>query len=215
MVDQTTTVERPKKEAPEEETAAQKPKPTPSVEPEVSELEKQIEVLEPVAKVVERKLKLGEEEAVFIQHEMSFFSKIKFFRLMSLVLRKATEKEGAEGGGIADFIQEAFIGAQQLGNADVANVFLDAILRLVEEAPDFLEEVYLLALNVKPQQTAWVLASLEEIDDEEGLDILEVFIAQNGKAISDFFSKRLGKLSKRIQEFIPAQEPQDESETTT
>jgi hypothetical protein len=185
--------------------------------PEVKdELEKQIEVLEPVAKVVERKLKLDGEERTFVQHEMSFFSKIKFFRLMSGTLRLATEQDGGQGGGVADLIQEAFVGAQQLGNQEVANVFLDAVLRLVELAPDFLEETYLLALNVKPEQTLWVSQAFQELDDEVGIDILDTFVAQNGKAISDFFSKRLGKLTKRVQEFIPAaQDQQDQSETTT
>ncbi len=185
-------------------------------EPEVKdEIKEQIEVLEPVAKVVERKLTLDGEERVFIQSELSFFSKIKFFRLLSGTLRLATEQDGGQGGGVADLLQEAFIGAQQLGNQEVANVFLDAILRLVELAPDFLEETYLLAFNVKPEQTLWVSQALQNLDDEEGVDILDTFVAQNGKAISDFFSKRLGKLSKRVQQFIPTQEPQDQSETTT
>lgn len=210
MTDQM-TVEKP------EAKKATRAKKAPEVEEVKDELKEQIEVLEPVAKVVERKLKLDGEERTFIQSELSFFSKIKFFRLLSGTLRLATQEEGGQGGGVADLLQEAFVGAQQLGNQEIANVFLDAILRLVELAPDFLEETYLLAFNVKPEQTLWVAQALQNIDDEEGVDILDTFVAQNGKAISDFFSKRLGKLSKRVQEFIPTQENEapDQSETTT
>jgi len=205
MADQTTVAEKPK-------AAAKKPAPK---KEEPLNIEEQIEVLEPIAKVVERKLKVGDEERTFLQHEMSFFSKLKFFRLMSGTLRTATEEDSGQGG-VADFVQEAFVGAQQLNNADVANVFLDAIMRLVELAPDFMEETYLLALNVKPEDQIFVVAAFENLDDDEGLDILDTFVAQNGKAISDFFSKRLGKLTKRIQQYIPTQEDQEaESETTT
>jgi hypothetical protein len=198
-----TTVSR-KTKQPEEEVAQEVEE---AQEDEATkELDEQIEVFEPVAKVVDRTLvhPVTNEEKTFVQKEMGFMAKLKFFRLLSGTLRLASDTQGANP---AEFLQEAFgevVGpdGEIAASVDTTGSWLTAVMRLVELAPDFLEDSYILILGVKPEDQAWALEALESLDDDEGVDILETFIAQNGKAIRRFFDKHLRRVGQTISREI-------------
>lgn len=157
-------------------------------------LEEQIEVFEPIAQAVDRVLSYGGQTRKYVQHEMGFLTKLKFFRLLSQTIRMASED--VEGGTSA-FLDELFSSAAQ-EDTESTNAIFGGILRLVELSPDFIEEAYMYALSVPPEDRAWAQLALENLTDDEGLDILEVFVAQNGESIRDFFMKRLRKIGKRL-----------------
>lgn len=174
-----------------------------------SDFEKQINVLDPVALAKEVTLTHPEtgEEKTFIQKELAFIPKTRLLSLVATTLRMASDQDG----NVGDIISDTFGGVNQLISQGVdpedaesfaANQFLDVILRLVEIAPDFLDQLYLLVLNVKQKDRQWVLAALEVIDDEQGIEILDTAIAQNGDALRNFFDKHLRKVASRVSTVV-------------
>lgn len=157
--------------------------------PEDEKLDEEIAVFEPVEKAVDRKLTYNDEERTYVQHEMGFMTKIRFTKLLATSVRQATETEGV------DFLGE-FLSPGQIENPDA---MINGLLRLVETTPEFIEEAYCYALNVPPQDRPWAMAAFENLSDEEGLDILETLVAQNGESIRDFFTQKLGRIGKRLQ----------------
>lgn len=176
------------------------------LEKKEKELEEQIQVFEPIALVVEREITHPDgTKKVFIQKELSFMNKIRFLRLMSGTVRLAAE---AGGTSVAGVIQDTFGDMQDVinqgfdpANAEdiVANQFISTVLRLVELAPDFLEELFLIALDVpkKEADIKWALEAFETLDDDQGFDILDTIVSQNSKAIKDFFTERIANTAKR------------------
>lgn len=170
------------------------------------ELDEQIKVFEPIALVVEREITHPDgTKKVFIQKEFSFMTKIRFLRLLSGTIRLSAE---AGGTSVAGVIQDTFGDMQYLinqgidaNNAEdlIANQFISVVLRLVELAPDFLEELFLIALDVpkKEGEIKWALEAFDTLSDDEGFDILDTIVAQNSKAIKDFFTERIANTAKR------------------
>lgn len=177
------------------------------IEDSEKELDDQLAVFEPIGRVVERTIKHPNgTEKTFIQKEFSFMTKIRFLRLMSGTIRLAAE---AGGTSISGIIQDTFGDIQQISNSGfgsnsediLANQFISTVINLVELAPDFLEELFLIALEVprKEADITWALEAFETIDDDEGFAILDTVVAQNSKAIKDFFTERLVQTAKRGQ----------------
>ena len=180
---------------------------------EESDFEKQINLLDPVALAKEVTLKHPEtgEEKTFIQKELAFIPKTRLLSLVATTLRMASDQDG----NVGDVISDTFGGVNQLISQGVdpedaesfaANQFLDVILRLVEIAPDFLDQLYLLVLNVKQKDRQWVISALEVIDDEQGIEILDTAIAQNGDALRNFFDKHLRKVANRVSTVVTTPE---------
>ena len=165
--------------------------------------EDELEVFESVASSVTRTLThpITEESREFSQHELGFIPKTKFFRLASKTLRIAAD----EGDGVNSLIGEVFsTGVEGIDNEQM----ILGIMRLVELSPEFLEEAFLYALNVKPSEREWVLQTLDTLNDDEGLEIIDVFIAQNGEAIKSFLPK-LQKIGKRLSKTIEVDTEQE------
>jgi hypothetical protein len=183
-------------------------KPKEEKSPAEEAIDEQIAVFEPVALAVDRVLVHPDtgEEKTFVQHELGFLAKLKFFRLLSATLRLASQNDQA---GVAGFLQEAIDSittSENIGNEQ----FLDVLMKLVELVPDFIDEAYLLALNVRPNDQEWVVQAFETLDDETGIDIINVFVAQNGKAIQDFFGKHLQKVGATIQATLALEDTEQE-----
>jgi hypothetical protein len=178
-----------------------------SVDTAESTLEDEINLLDPTADVVEVTLvhPVTGETKTFKQKELAFIPKTRLLSLVATTIRAASESENSSVGdlvndmfgGVNDLIAQG-VDAQDAENY-ATNQFLEIIVRLVEVAPDFLDQLYLLVLNVKPKDRQWVIDSLEVIDDEKGIDILDTAIAQNGDALKDFFNKHLRRVATRAQ----------------
>jgi hypothetical protein len=182
----------------------------PQLKAEESDFQKQIDILDPVALSKEVTLKHPEtgEEKTFIQKELAFIPKTRLLSLVATTLRMASDDDG---GNVGDIINDTFGGVNSLISQGIdpedaesfaANQFLSVILRLVEIAPDFLDQLYLLVLNVKQKDRQWVIAALEVIDDEQGIEILDTAIAQNGDALRNFFDKHLRKVATRVSTVV-------------
>lgn len=169
---------------------------------EAEKLEDDIEVFEPVAKSVSRTLEHPEtgEKRTFSQHEMGFMTKLKFYRLLSGTLRLAVVDDQVQANSIQGIAQKYFGG--DVEDSTDNSQMIKGLLKLVELSPDFIEEAYVYALNAKPKDREWLYESLDSLSDDEGIDILRVFVLQNGESIKDFFTEKLPKLWREIESQI-------------
>ena len=173
---------------------------------ELSDFDKQVNLLDTVASEVTVTLThptTGESKE-FTQKELAFIPKTRLLSLVATTLRAASDQDG----NIGEVVSDMFGGVNDLIGQGVdpddaqsfaTNQFLDVILRLVEITPDFLDQLYLLVLGVKAKDRQWAVDSLEIIDDEQGVAILDTAIAQNGEALKSFFDLHLRNVATRVQ----------------
>lgn len=171
------------------------------------EKEDPVELLQPKAgpkKWVFSSQRFGDHE--YVQKPLTFMAKMEFFSLVGEVLDRAmsgpnalqlgnlfSTPTGIRGG---DLSPESF---------READTFVQAIGKLVQYSPDFLQKSYAIWLGVKPyeREVFYELISAPEdeggLTDDQGFEILEVFVDQNWKAIEGFFSERIVKLRERVE----------------
>ena len=149
------------------------------------------------------------DELVFVQRPLTFFGKLRFFGVASKAIETALE----DGASIAELLEVpdreagAPLSADSLREADA---FVKAVAKLVEYAPELMGDLYCVILAVPRGQTEYVISRFEtELDDEQGMKIIDVFIDQNWDALLDFFSQRIAplvsKVSSKVQDRNSAQ----------
>jgi hypothetical protein len=204
----TKTKEAPKEEVEEKEVNAKE-----EAQKEADKIDEQIEVFEPRLAPVTRTLEhpISNEKKEFVQKELGYLNKLKFFRLLSGTVRAAATDET----GISNFLTDTFGDLSTVtegGGANetiMANEFLQGIMKLIELSPDFVEELYILALGVKPKDRDWVIAALDDLDDETGVDILKLFIEQNGGAVRNFFDRYMKEIATSFQNTVMKNEEEE------
>lgn len=170
-----------------------------------------LETLEPSKTTYRVVLAEGtENETVLYQKPLSFFGKIELFS----VLGDAVEKALSEGAAISELLDVPVggISTSSLGDADV---FVKSIARIVKFAPDLLENIYCISLNVRKGDREYVKILLEDIDDDQGMEILNHFIDQNWDAMMDFFSKQVIPLVDKVSSKIQSRSTQSKPSKAT
>ena len=128
----------------------------------------------------------------YTQRPLSFFGKIELFSILG------TAVEGALSGGgvsVADLIDDVPTG--DASNFKEADSFVKSIAKLVQYVPDLLKDLYVIALGVPREEREYVKSVMElpetqgGLTDDQGIQILEVFIAQNWDVLLDFFKSKL------------------------
>jgi hypothetical protein len=166
-------------------------------EEKLEQLDEDIEVLSPPL-AVDRTLvsPVDGEERVYVQHELAFIPKTRFFRLLSGTIRLASEGDS----GLIELVGE-FFGEEDITQEGAAQM-VSVIMRLVELSPDFLTDAFIHILSIPQNEVEWAVPALESLDDETAMGIIDVFIDQNGEAITDFFTKRLRKTGSRVGKIV-------------
>lgn len=143
-------------------------------------------------------------EFTFVQKPLSFIGKAQWFALVGEALDKALS--GPNGMSINSLLSAPTRGGQMsITDFRDADMFVQAVGKLLSAAPNFLVESYCIWLNVPDYQRRDVadIMKLPEdeggLSDEQGMEIIEVFIDQNYEALRRFFSDRLGNLAKRVR----------------
>lgn len=166
-----------------------------------------VDVITPKAQAVEYTFGV-DGHLSYTQRPLSFFGKMELFS----VLGKAIDGALSSGGTISDLLDDV-----PAGNADEfkeADNFIKSISKLVQYVPDLLADLYVIALAVPKEERDYVksVMTLHEsqggLTDEQGLQILEVFIDQNWDVLLDFFKDKIvplfNKLTKGSQESVPS-----------
>ena len=98
-----------------------------------------------------------------------------------------------------------------------ADTFVQALGKLLSHAPKFLTDSYCIWLGVPDYQrdlvSAMLAAPVDEggLSDEQGMEIIEVFIDQNYEALDTFFRERIQGLQARVQARIDAAQSSQQS----
>jgi hypothetical protein len=174
-------------------------------EPQQAEDQKeQLDTIVPHAKSVSWTIGPEGMERTFIQKPLSFIGKAQWFALVGGVLDDALSGEnGMSLNSLFDTpVRGGNMRPQDFRDADM---FVQAVGKLLRVAPNFLIESYCIWLNVPDYDHEIVgqMMMLPEdeggLSDEQGMKIIEVFLDQNYKALADFFSVRLSALQARVQ----------------
>lgn len=195
------TEETPKKE----KTASADPvKPSNNGTPKQEKEEEDVlDILQPKAEPKTWVIGKDDYERTYVQKPLSFIAKMQWFSLVGDVLDRALS--GPDGMHLGNLF--AAPGGGQLAPSDFreADTFVQAVGKLLAVAPDFLVNSYCIWLNV-PDYEREVAAGImilppDEggLSDEQGMEIIEVFIDQNYEALDSFFRESLGRLQRRVQ----------------
>lgn len=186
------------------------------------ETEEQLEILEskadPKRWVIGKPNEEGgteDEFSIYYQRPLGYMARMRFFSLVS-----STIADSIKAGGSISFGGSDIFGGQgsikqraaQLSTQDFADAasFMALAMQLVTYAPDFLLDCYVLWLDVPPAERAWAKIVMEQpndpkrnkwgLTDEQGLEMIEIFIDQNYEDIHDFFVVKLPQLAQRVRE---------------
>lgn len=139
-------------------------------------------------------------DAKYIQTGLGYFAKMQWFSLVGEVIDKALS--GDDKLNVSTLFDGGFAGVSDLRELDT---FLQAAAKLLVYAPDFLEKSYCIWLNVPEHERVWARLAMSQdpvdggLSDEQGIEIIEIFIDQNWEAIETFFRDRLPQLLDRAR----------------
>lgn len=151
--------------------------------------------------------KIGPEGGLqreYVQKPLSFIAKAQWFALVGGVLDKALS--GPNGLRINNLLSApGRPGELRMEDFRDADTFVAAIAKLLEVAPGFLLDSYLIWLAVPDYEREIARDLMQRPEDEgglsdaQGMEIIETFIDQNYEALDRFFREQVGQLQKRIQ----------------
>lgn len=186
--------------------------PEPETEDETTDV---IDTITPKAKPktwkLQQKSPEGEviEEESYIQRPMSFLAKMKFFALVGEVIDKSIsgddDKEGIRLSALFELPGER---GGQLRAEDFreADMFVQGVGKILQYAPDFLEKSYCIWLNIPDFQEDWAISVMNQpveqggLTDDDGLEIIEIFIDQNWESLESFFREKIASLRDRVNQ---------------
>jgi hypothetical protein len=150
--------------------------------------------------------KLGPNgELEFVQRPLSFIAKMQWFALVGDVLDRALSGENGMSVNSLFSAPQRPDGSFSVDDFKDADTFIQAIGKLLSYAPDFLTKSYCIWLGVPDYQrdvVGRIMAMPPEeggLTDEQGVEIIEIFIDQNYEAIDRFFRELVAGLQKRIK----------------
>lgn len=127
------------------------------------------------------------EPKTYVQKQLSFFGKIEFFSLIG----DAVDNLSTEDRPLN--LQELF------GGDATTDSFVAVIARIAGEAPETLQEAYCIWLAVPKGEREWAKWVMnDQLTDEEGFEIIELFVDQNADQLKDFFGAKGQGLVKKI-----------------
>lgn len=161
------------------------------------------------------------EWARYDQKELGYFARMRFFALLAGAIGKALEGEQTVEDLLKDagVVQQRGAGNISLGNlsatdlSDLSGV-LPVVFRLLEASPDFLLHAYCILLNIPGTQRPWARVIMEQrydpdddqwgLTDDQGIEIIQLAIAQNYEPIREFFTGKLPRIAAvaRAQEAV-------------
>lgn len=185
----------------EEATAEESKVPAPAREE--APKEDTLEILRPKAAPRKWVIGSGDTQREYIQRPLSFIAKMQWFALVGDVVDKAMS--GPDGLTVSNLFMtpQARGGSFNVQDFADADTFVQAVGKLLVHAPDFLEKSYCIWLNVPDYEREYVyqlMARAPEdggLTDDQGMEIIEVFIDQNWVALESFFRERLAQLRDR------------------
>lgn len=208
-------------EAPQQEQTPQEPDTDDEAREEHAEA---LEILEPKADpkrwVIGKPPEAGGKEdefSIYVQKPLGYMSRMRFFSLVSSTVANAIKAGGSIdlGFGSQDLlagsgsIRQRAAALSETSFSDTSS-FMALAMQLIAYSPDFLLECYCLWLDVPPAERIWAKMVMEQprdpnrnkwgLTDDEGLEMIEIFIDQNYEDIRGFFGEKLPRLVNRVRQ---------------
>lgn len=164
-----------------------------------------VDILRPKAEPKEWVIGPESSPLVYVQRPLSFIQKMQWFSLVGGVLEKAMSGDAPVSVNELLSAPGDPRGGFSMADFRDADTFVRAIGKLIVHAPTFLTDSYCIWLGVpehqKPVAVAVMSAPAAEggLTDDQGLEIIEVFIDQNYDALADFFGDKIAALQRRVQ----------------
>lgn len=145
----------------------------------------------------------GESTITYTQKPMSFFRKIEFVSLLGDAVDKLSGSENPLN-----------LAVMFSGDATIDN-FVAVIAKVAAEVPETLQEAYCIFLDVPKRERPWARDRMEnQLTDEDGFAIMDLFIEQNADGLMDFFGTKGQGLVKRITKKFGLNAPTPSSKPT-
>ena len=159
-----------------------------------------IDAIVPRVDPVARTLGDGKIERTYHQKPLTYFGKMEFFAEIGDAIDMAMSSENAlTVNAMMNTVNASGIAG---GQTDLDS-FVAGITKLLRYAPNLLLNSYCIWLGIPHEDRPWARAAMVNSEhglrDEEGLDILEVFLDQNMDDVRAFFVVRLRALADRAK----------------
>lgn len=169
------------------------------------EMADEVEALAPVVENRPQTIGLGDGAATYTQKPLSYMGKLQLFALLGRAIDRSM---AGEGGLSLDALlapprdEQGQLDPTRIMDADA---FVVAIGKLAQHVPDLVLDLYCVFLAVPEGEREWAKATMQlpedegGLSDEDGLAVLETFVAQNAATIRAFFVERLLPLFERTR----------------
>ena len=189
----------------------------------INEAEEAMEILEP--KVEAKRWVIGKppekggkntEYSVYTQMPLGYMARNRMFSLIGRTMSAAIKATGGSVGGMEDVFGAGggtlIERGRRLGARDFqdASQFFTLAMELVGYVPDFLDDFYAIALEVPIGERGWFREVIEQphrpdddkwgLSEDDGLEMIEIFIDQNYEDIRRFFTEKLPRIGKRASQ---------------
>jgi hypothetical protein len=189
----------------------------------ISEAEEAMEILEPLVDaktwVIGKPPEKGGKEteySAYTQMPLGYMARNRMFSLIGRTMSAAIKSTGGSVGGMEDVFGAGggtlIERGRRLGSRDFqdASQFFTLAMELVGYAPDFLSDFYAIALEVPIGERGWFREVIEQpyrpdddkwgLSEDDGIEMIEIFIDQNYEDIRRFFTEKLPRIGKRASQ---------------
>ena len=181
------------------------------IEAEAPEQQDVVDILVPKKEPKAWTIGAGDYQRTYVQRPLSFIAKMQWFSLVGEVLDKALSGPNKMSmNSLLTGAPTTRSGTLSVADFTDADTFVQALGKLLSHAPDFLLDSYVIWLGVPDTEKSLAkqIFSLPEEDgglsDEQGIEIIEIFIDQNYDALDAFFRKRIVELRRRVDQHAKA-----------
>jgi hypothetical protein len=194
-----------------------------SAEEQIAEADEALEILEPKAEakrwIIGKPPQEGGKEtqySLYIQQPLGFMARNRLYALIGRTMATAIKTTGGSVGGMDDIFGQGggtiVERSKRLSQRDFvdASQFFSLALELVGYAPDFLSEAYAIMLDVPYGERNWFKDVIEQparpdddkwgLSEDDGLEMIEIFIDQNYEDIRRFFTEKLPRITQRASQ---------------
>ena len=190
----------------------------------IDEAEEAMEILEPLVEAKRWVIGKPPEEGgksteygVYTQMPLGYMARNRMFSLIGRTMSAAIKATGGSVGGMEDVFGAGggtlVERGRRLGSRDFqdASQFFTLAMELVGYAPDFLADFYAIALDIPVGgERAWFREVIEQpyrpdddkwgLSEDDGIEMIEIFIDQNYEDIRRFFTERLPRIGRRASQ---------------
>jgi hypothetical protein len=190
----------------------------------VKEAEEAMEILEPKSEahrwIIGKPPEEGGKDtqfSVYVQQPLGFMARNRLYSLIGRTMSQAIKSSGGTVGGMEDIFGAGSGGTiiergRRLTQTDLADAsqFFTLAMELVGYNADFLGEFYAIVLEVPYAERVWFKNVIEQphrpsddkwgLAEDDGIEMIEIFIDQNYEEIRRFFVVKLPRIAQRARQ---------------